>query len=606
VIVLTAVLLITLSMIFIVLGLNLVSAENLNLKITGTVNSITSDVYLKTNPNSNSGIDSYDMFVKDLPSGDYSQFYSSVTGGSLSIDSWNAGGNPRTINLVYHLSTVQSGTLGFSWPVLSGSYNATFYYYGNDSSYSSLAGSANMRASSSYPASINGNYFYAKVIVENYTAPVVDNTNPIFSSYSDNSGTIHGSGTAVFNVSVTNTNESVFLHVNNADYSATSLGSNKYSASLSLVPGTYSYYWFSYGSGVLHNYNASSPMSYIVNAANPSCGDSSCNGNETCSSCPADCGACQNNGNGNSGGGGGGGGGGSSSSPKTNSNFNINTDLVDISVKKEESIKKSFIVKNTGNKNQNFAVNIGASIKDLVFASDDSFSLAPGEEKEIFLTFAPDKDSKASVYSGNIDVKSELGDSKVMIICNVKDKSALFDVSIKIPDNYKEITPGSDLFFEIKLLNFGEIGRVDAYVNYMIQDYNGNIIESKDETVAVETQASITRTIKVHADLKPGDYIAAVNIKYDNNTASSSDTFKIVESKPSSSWPMIELALIIIIIIIIILVVIFIMRKTKKTIKPDNIYNLTEITTKNTDTTKSKEVRKNPEIPKSAEKKKGK
>lgn len=159
----------------ILLTINLIYAENLNLKITGTVNNITSDVYLKTNPSATDVIDSYDMYANDLPSGNYSQFYSSVNSQKLSIDSWAS--NPRTIYLVYSLSAAQNGTLDFSWNALTGSYDATFTYYGTDNSYATSVGSVNMRTGSSYSASIStGTSFYAKVAVSDYSAPSTTTT----------------------------------------------------------------------------------------------------------------------------------------------------------------------------------------------------------------------------------------------------------------------------------------------------------------------------------------------------------------------------------------------------------------------------------------------
>ena len=69
-------------------------------------------------------------------------------------------------------------------------------------------------------------------------------------------------------------------------------------------------YWFKVRARALAETNwAAATEQFIASSAvvAPSCGDSSCNGSETCSSCPADCGQC--------GGGGGGGGGGGLPAP---------------------------------------------------------------------------------------------------------------------------------------------------------------------------------------------------------------------------------------------------------------------------------------------------
>ena len=156
-------------------NLSLVSAvSNVNLKITGTIGSYSSDVWLKTSSFSNTGFDVYDMDAPSSPS-NYSQFYSSITGHSLGIDSWNP--IARTLNLVYSMSPAQSGILTFSWDAVSGSnYEATFKNYGNDSGYSTLVGSQNMRSGSSYttPALTSESSIYIQVVVTDYSADEVD------------------------------------------------------------------------------------------------------------------------------------------------------------------------------------------------------------------------------------------------------------------------------------------------------------------------------------------------------------------------------------------------------------------------------------------------
>jgi hypothetical protein len=148
---------------------SLVSAENLNLKITGTINNYTSDVYIKTNSDSVSGIDAYDLEIPSSPDS-YSQLYSVVSSTSLSVDSFTD--LPRSVNLVFHTDASQTGTAEFSWPLLTGSYASTFVYYGTDSSYSTQVASVDMRTSSSYSASMSGQNVYAKLIITSYTAPV--------------------------------------------------------------------------------------------------------------------------------------------------------------------------------------------------------------------------------------------------------------------------------------------------------------------------------------------------------------------------------------------------------------------------------------------------
>jgi len=155
-------------------NINLVSAA-LNLKITGTINNYSSDVRLKISSSSTSSLDAYDMYAKASPS-EYSLFSSSISGNSISIDSWNT--NPRILNLTYQMNPAQTGTLTFSWDTASidsSLYVATFRYFGDDSDYTTQIGSdVNMKTDSSYSTTIsNKPDIYIQVNVSDYVAPVI-------------------------------------------------------------------------------------------------------------------------------------------------------------------------------------------------------------------------------------------------------------------------------------------------------------------------------------------------------------------------------------------------------------------------------------------------
>jgi len=89
---------------------------------------------------------------------------------------------------------------------------------------------------------------------------------PIFSSYYDSNATLVGSGTGLFNVTITSTNGTVWLEINNTNITATNITSDVYNASAVFsTNGTYSYRWHSWGNGTDENYNVSAERSYTVN-----------------------------------------------------------------------------------------------------------------------------------------------------------------------------------------------------------------------------------------------------------------------------------------------------------------------------------------------------
>lgn len=118
----------------------------------------------------------------------------------------------------------------------------------------------------------NGDFFYIDDIkadtsyIGAYSAEE-DEEYPIFSNYWDNNATLVDSGLGLFNVTVINTNGTVWLEIDGNNITAQNITADVYNASASLTSGTYIYYWHSWGNGSSHNYNQSVAQSYTVNTS---------------------------------------------------------------------------------------------------------------------------------------------------------------------------------------------------------------------------------------------------------------------------------------------------------------------------------------------------
>ena len=96
-----------------------------------------------------------------------------------------------------------------------------------------------------------------------------------------------------------------------------------------------------------------------------------------------------------------------------------------------------------------------------------------------------------------------------------------------LPD-YKNILQGDELLIQIILFNLKGFGNVDVDVKYSIKDTAGSFIASEEEMVNVETQAKFVRKLIIPSDLKPGNYVAFVEVKTpDNAIGTSSDLFTV-------------------------------------------------------------------------------
>ena len=386
---------------------SLVSADELNLKITGTINGYSSDVYLVTNPSASLIVDAYDMPSPSSPD-NYSQFYSDGSLGSLAIDSWNFASTSRTIDLVYHISEAQTGTLALVWDnsaIDSATYDVSLQDYGTDSSYTTQVGSdINMISSTTYSTELTGDDdIYIRVIVEPHTAADAGDTG------------------------------------------------------------------------------------------------------------------------GNTGGGGSSGGGGAVVT--VSDGLVLGNDFVNVKIALTKTTNRKISIYNSGNKTE--TINLKSSGLTgilLIDPNDISFTLAPGEKREI--TIAVTAPTKEGNYEGSMFINKH----KVIIDVDVSTTELLFDAGIDIPTSSKLINKGDNLQFQVTLIPMGNEPGVDVTLNYEIRNENGQIVYTHSYTKLVEKQISFTETFE-ELGLGPGKYTLHLELVYPNAIATSSSSFEIKGSE---------------------------------------------------------------------------
>ena len=137
-------------------------------------------------------------------------------------------------------------------------------------------------------------------------------------------------------------------------------------------------------------------------------------------------------------------------------------------------------------------------------------------------------------YFGEIKAAAAGIEKSATVVVDVQSDSVLFDVKIDIPTAYKEVAAGGDLKVQITLFNVGAGKKVDVTPTYIIKDRQGNAVYESSETFAVEIQKSYVKTIRLPKSLKPGDYLAIVELRYEKSFAVSSELFKVVAKEEES------------------------------------------------------------------------
>ena len=95
-------------------------------------------------------------------------------------------------------------------------------------------------------------------------------------------------------------------------------------------------------------------------------------------------------------------------------------------------------------------------------------------------------------------------------------KEALFDANVNIENLFKIVKSGQEVITNIEVFNVNNIGQVDITVDYYLttkEDNQTKLAEGSD-TLAVEAVASFVRGLKVPYNLKSGNYLFNVDVKY--------------------------------------------------------------------------------------------
>jgi len=269
--------------------------------------------------------------------------------------------------------------------------------------------------------------------------------------------------------------------------------------------------------------------------------------------------------------GGGSGGGGTTAVPIEKLDFEVEPGLIEVIIKKGETFKSSIKVKNTGTLAKKFKIE-ALYLQDSVSIINPEFSLNPQEEKEVILMFSPPDSLEEGTYTGKIKILSEGQEKELFVIFSLKSKIVLFDLTLSIPPDYKEVRPDEEVLFQISIFNLVGGGRTDVEVTYYIKDFEGNTITEQKQIVGVETQASFSRTIKLPKDIREGQYIIGANARYDHSIGTASDIFYVKELESGLIKRLIPISIIlslglVILIGLILLLIFYFKRKIKKTSK---------------------------------------
>ncbi|MDP3027513.1 MAG: PGF-pre-PGF domain-containing protein, partial [Nanoarchaeota archaeon] len=116
----------------------------------------------------------------------------------------------------------------------------------------------------------------------------------------------------------------------------------------------------------------------------------------------------------------------------------------------------------------------------------------------------------------------------------IKYPEHLMDISTRILDEYKSISPGDKILMELSLYNLGTEEIKDAKIRYCIETAGKKIIKCSEEVVAIYTKIQLVKEFLISQNIEDGEYFIKTEATYGNETVFSETSFEVISSEFSA------------------------------------------------------------------------
>ncbi|MEM5847292.1 MAG: DUF87 domain-containing protein [Candidatus Aenigmatarchaeota archaeon] len=208
----------------------------------------------------------------------------------------------------------------------------------------------------------------------------------------------------------------------------------------------------------------------------------------------------------------------------------VKTTLIETTLTPGEEKVFSIDVTNNLDTATNVRITVEGPVFQLLTVQKPTFTVAPkSTEVTAVRAYAPPRIAPG-IYTGDLVVTAGNIVHRTPVTIVVQQvPEPLLDVSVKILS--KAINPGTNLTFEVKLINMGPTAKVeDITVTYTVKPLNEDrIITTSKETLAVETEKTYVRSLEIPSDTPEGRYVLEVNASYwyGIKYAISTDSFEV-------------------------------------------------------------------------------
>jgi len=210
--------------------------------------------------------------------------------------------------------------------------------------------------------------------------------------------------------------------------------------------------------------------------------------------------------------------------------FDVSSLLLKVAVESGDSLQKQVNI-NARSSGDYRASTVGL---EGVSVSDSEFYLNEGENRAIQVNFNS-LGLEPGVRVGSLRVSGPGEVINVPLIFEIESEDLFFDINLNIPPQYTDVEPGGKLVAQLKIFDLvsggieNGLGATAVNVEYLIIDLEGEVISSEQESVVVEGQTQISKTISFPESIEKGSYVFVAVVRYASSVGTSSFIFNIKE-----------------------------------------------------------------------------
>jgi len=215
------------------------------------------------------------------------------------------------------------------------------------------------------------------------------------------------------------------------------------------------------------------------------------------------------------------------------SSFDVDNPLIKGAVRAGESITDRFIVSNSGSFGE-FSVEVDSK-SEFISVDKKSFVLGSKAQQDVSVSL-DSKGLREGVYIGRVLVHKDGVSKSVPIILEVESRNLLFDTASELPSNTLSIFPGGDLEVDLRVFNLRSPDK-KVSLNYVISDFEGNIIFSDTQDLEVERRIQLFKIFEIPRYLELGNYVFYVVVSSGDRSSIGASSFMFSVSDRTSLAP---------------------------------------------------------------------